>query len=148
MGIREVMRTYTPGIVKAATAQYATDIVGFNVDEWLDTPVNVALVNSAGDVALFEHRPEFPQTVYGHYFFFSRGKEAIAAAEEFLQEIFQSEYYVNTITGLTPIENKGAVWMNKHLGFVEQGCVETEAGPCILVSLTKQQWITRMSKHG
>lgn len=133
------MRTYNVETVSKATEQYATEIVGFNPEDWLDNPNNIALTNDKGDVALFEHQEFLQDTVCGHYFFFSRGKEAVKVAQEFLEEIF-TDSYVKTIVGLTPEDNKGALWMNRRLGFKENGQVETEVGPCRFVTLTKEQW--------
>jgi hypothetical protein len=134
------MRTYSTDKVKAATSQYATEIVGFEPEEWLSNEMNIALINDNDDVALFEHQVNLTNTVCGHYFFFSRGKEAIRASKDFLNDIFSNDYYVETITGLTPEEHKGALWMNRRLGFIDHGRIDTAIGPCRFVMLTKEQW--------
>jgi hypothetical protein len=134
------MRTFDLDKVLAATSQYAEEIEGFNPEEWISNEKNIALVNDNSDIALFEHQVALTDTVCGHYFFFSRGKEAVKAAEEFLGEIFSSKYYVETITGLTPETHKGALWMNRRLGFKDHGQVSTVIGPCRFVILTKEQW--------
>lgn len=134
------MRTFDTRKVKAATSQYSDDITGFEPHSWLFNPNNVALINDKNDIALFEHQADLFNTVCGHYFFFSRGKDALKAAKEFLEEIFSEQYNVDTITGLTPIDHKGALWLNRQLGFRENGNVETEIGPCRFVMLTKNQW--------
>lgn len=133
------MRTFDVNKVLAATAQYAKEIEGFAPHDWLFNPRNIALINDNEDIALFEHQYNLTNTVCGHYFFFSRGKEAVKAAKEFLEEVFTTTY-VETITGLTPLDNKGALWMNRRLGFREHGNVETEIGPCRFVIMTKQEW--------
>ncbi len=140
------MRTYNLEKVRTATAQYADEIEGLNIKEWLQNPLNVALINDKDDIALFENQAALKDTVCGHYFFFSRGKEAIKAAEEFLKEIFSEDYTVQTITGLTPVEHKGALWMNRTLGFKNHGNVDTVIGPCRFVMLTKEQWKDRVSE--
>jgi RimJ/RimL family protein N-acetyltransferase len=132
------MRTYETAKVKAATAQYAEEIVDFDPDEWLDDPKNIALININDDVALFENQALSHKAVCGHYFFFSRGKEAVKAAQAFLKEIFS--YDIETIVGITPTDNKGALWMNRRLGFKEYGKMDTHVGPCRLVVLTKKEW--------
>lgn len=134
------MRTYDLEKIIIATKQYAKEIEGFYPEEWLSNDLNIALVNDDGDVALFEHQEGLENTVCGHYFFFSRGKQAVKAATEFLKEIFSENYYVQTITGLTPEEHKGALWMNRRLGFKDYGQVDTCVGPCRFVMLTKEQW--------
>ncbi len=133
------MRTYDVEKIKAAVAQYATDIVGFDPEEWVTNKKNVALINDNGDIALFETQSDLFNTVCGHYFFFSRGKDALKAAKEFLEEVFTTTY-VEVITGLTPLDNKGALWMNRRLGFKEYGEVSTEVGPCRFVMMSKDQW--------
>ena len=134
------VRTYSVKKVVAATAQYSEEIEGFEPKEWLSNPLNIALINDNNDIALFENQEALSRTVCGHYFFFSRGKEAVKAAKEFLHELFSSDYGVETITGLTPEEHKGALWMNRRLGFNDYGQVETVIGPCRFVMLTKEQW--------
>ena len=133
------MRTYDVTLVKRATSQYAEEIEGFEPEEWLSNDLNIALINEQGDVALFENQELLTNTVCGHYFFFSRGKEAVKVATQFLHYTFDKTY-VETITGLTPVGHKGALWMNRRLGFKEHGEIDTVVGPCKFVVLTKGQW--------
>jgi hypothetical protein len=137
------MRTFDIEKVVAATQDYETE--GFHPSEWLSHDGNIALINDNEDIALFEEQSDLaPGTVCGHYFFFSRGKQAVKAAENFLEEIFsEPEYSVKTIMGLTPTDHKGALWMNKRLGFKEHGTVDTVIGPCKFVLMTKEQWKDR-----
>lgn len=138
------MRTYNLNKILKATSQYRQEIEGFNPKEWLAYHGNIALINEGGDVALFEEQSCLaPSTVCGHYFFFSRGRQAVKAAEAFLEEIFSEEYNVQTIMGLTPTNHKGALWMNRRLGFKEHGTIDTVVGPCKFVLMTKQQWKDR-----
>ena len=134
-----VIRTTNEQIVKQAIAAYTEEIVGLNVSEWLGNEKNIALTNSYGDVAMFEHQQMLHNTVCGHYFFFSRGRQAITAGQQFLQELF-ANYYPEIIVGATPVDNRAALWMNRQLGFKEHGTLETEVGPCKFVMLTKNQW--------
>lgn len=132
------MRTFDPEIVRQATAQYAENIEGFNPEEWLETEENVALTNDKGDVALFQR--ELPGVVCGHYFFHSRGKEAVKVAKKFLEEAFTGPYNIHLIRGLTPLQHLGARWMNRQLKFKSYGVVQAVYGPCELVILTRQEW--------
>lgn len=134
------MRTFDLELVKSATDPYRDETVGFNPQKWLESPQNVALTNNNGDIALFER--ELPGIVTGHYFFHSRGKEALKAAKQMLEEAFTGDYDIKVIRGLTPLDKLGALWMNKKLGFKSYGKVETLAGPCELVILTKKEWET------
>lgn len=85
--------------------------VGF--DESLAMEPNVILQDGE-DVALFEY--EAPGVYVGHYLFESRGKKAIAVARQMLAEL-----NADVIIGFTPIDNLGALWMTRHLGFKSRG---------------------------
>ena len=132
------MRTYSQDLVSLATSQYAEEIVGLNIEEWLANTDNVALTNRNKDIAMFERFR--PTSVFGHYFFWSRGKDAVSAAKEFLNEIFTGDYSVETILGLTPLNNKGALWMNGRLGFKKLEQTDSIIGPLQVVMLTKKDW--------
>lgn len=131
------MRTYDISLVTKATCNYETH--GFEPIEWLVNKENVALTNDRKDIALFERYA--PGLVSGHYFFNSRGKEALIASKEFLHEIFTDDYDVRVIFGLTPVEHLGARWLNRKLKFQSQGVLDTIAGPHELVILTKKDWL-------
>lgn len=117
---------------------YENELVGFDPVEWLANGDNVCLTDGHGNFTLFER--SVPKTVIGHYFLVARGKEAFAICKEFLDEIFSGPYDVKIIYGLTPVEKKGALWMNKRLGFKSHGLIDTVAGPCEMVSMTKEDW--------
>lgn len=135
-----INRIRNSDVVSKAVKRYKEEIVGLNVPEWVNNPANVALRNEQGDVSLFERNWRQPNTVSGHYFFISRGSAARKAAEEMLEEIFTGDYGVEIITGLTPVTHRGALMMNKFLGFKTVDTVDTEIGDCELVMLTKEQW--------
>jgi len=136
----EIIRTTDDVIVSSATDAYQTNITGFEPTEWLSNPANVALTNEEGDVSLFERQLGLPGTVCGHYFFHSRGKKARETAVAMLKQAFTGPYNITTIIGLTPLDNLGALWMNKQLGFKSYGQVDTEIGMCEFVVLTKHEW--------
>jgi hypothetical protein len=134
------MRTYDIEKVVKATSQYSEEIEGFYPKDWLSDTNNVVLINDNEDIALFERVWLSPRTVYGHYFFWSRGKDAVFAAKEFLNEIFTGGYSVEIILGLTPLNNKGALWMNSRLGFKKLEQTDSIIGPLQVVMLTKKDW--------
>ena len=107
-----------------------------NPTDWLKEPHNIALKNDKGDVSLFQYSQD--KVFIGHYFFFSRGREAITAAEEFLEELF-TKYHVEVIQGWTPLLNRKARWMSKRLGFKSYGVIHA-AEACELFIMTKQEW--------
>jgi hypothetical protein len=126
-------------LVAQAVAQYAEEIVGLDIPSWLKNPKNIALTNDNKDVVMFEDQAGSLGAVCGHYFLFSRGRKAIEACKEFLAELF-TETDVKIVLGLTPENNKAALWMNRQLGFKEHGTIETEIGPCRFVILSKDTW--------
>lgn len=115
-------------------------IEGLEPSSWLENEFNVALTDEKENLALFERQWRLPRTVTGHYFFNSRGREALSTAKEMLREVFTGPYLIETVVGLTPTDHKGALWMNKQLGFRSHGIIETEAGPHEFVLLTKTEW--------
>lgn len=114
-------------------------IIGFNPVSWITDDNNIMLVEGE-DVALFEHKS--PGVYSGHYMMKSRGSVALASCKKLLKEFFQ-EYDVEVLTGLTPVENLGARWMNKKLGFEQHLVVETANGPHLLVMMTREQYRSR-----
>lgn len=92
--------------------------------EWISNPVNIALQNNEGDLALFEHG--IKEIYSGHYFFNSRGKKAIAAGKNFLDNLFNSCYNINIITGLVPLTHLGARWLSRQIGLKSIGIISTD----------------------
>lgn len=129
-------RTFDADSVDKAV-QRNPDAINFNAEEWCSNTDNIALTNDKDDFALFEN--EYPGAYTGHYFFNSRGKEAVKAAEEFLLEAF-TNYPIEVIRGLTPADKLGAKWLSRRLGFTSYGTVETIVGDCELFILTKDEF--------
>src|SRR3546814_2949106 len=99
-----ISQTKDRDVVEKAVAQYADQILNLDVGEWLIGMGNIALTNDIGDVSMFERQWMLPKTVSGHYFFFSRGKEARAVAKEMLREIFtRSEEHTSELQSLMRI---------------------------------------------
>ena len=119
---------------------YEHELKGFYPEEWLDDRNNVCLTDGEGNFTLYER--QLPTAVVGHYFLKARGRQALKLCKEFLEEIFTGPYGVFIIHGITPLDKKGALWMNRQLGFKPIGLVNTIVGPCHLVHLTKQEWET------
>src|SRR3546814_14858642 len=70
----------------------------------------------------------------------------VCSSDLFLDELF-SEYAVDTVVGMTPLDNKGARWMNRRLGFTYCGIVKTEVDPCEIVMMTKKDWLASRSEE-
>jgi RimJ/RimL family protein N-acetyltransferase len=135
------MRTTNKSLVLGAVSQYPPATEAVNLESWLMCEQNIALTNENKDVALFERNEFNPIAVYGHYFFWSRGRDAVKAAKQFLEEVFTTKHYgVEVIVGLTPVDNKAALWMNRRLGFKQVDTLRGPDGDVQMVTLTKQDW--------
>ncbi len=121
------MRSFDANLVSQAVATFEYPEEGFDPVDWVGQDTNVVLTNTDGDIALFRH--EKVGVVNGHYCFKSRGKKAVTVGKNFLAEIFDPCYNIQVVMGLTPIENLGARWMSRQLGFTSHGVVNTTIGP-------------------
>lgn len=90
--------------------------------EWLSDPSNIVLQNDDGDLALFE---KGVKNIYsGHYYFRSRGRKAITAGTEFLDNLFNSCYNIEVLTGFVPLTHLGARWLSRQIGLKSQGVIK------------------------
>lgn len=134
-------RTYNPLTVRKTVDKYANQTVGFVPEVWLADRRNIALVNDNGDIGLMEYDKD--GVYFGHEFFNSRGKDALKAAREMIETFF-TEHPVLVIQGLTPIERKGARWLNRQIGFTSHRIIDTDLeGPCELFILTKEAFMEK-----
>lgn len=130
------MRSFNAKHVAEAVAFFLSgERDDFDAIEWISNHENIALVNDNNDMAVFEH--ETPKVVTGHYYFRSRGRQAVNAGKEFLNELFVVSD-TQLIRGLSPLTNLGARWMNRQLGFTSHGVVHTTTGPHELVMLHRK----------
>lgn len=106
---------------------------------WCENPYNVMLVDG-DDVALGTF--EYPGVYTGHYFFKSRGKNAIRVAKKMLRYMFE-EQGAKVIRGVTKLDNEKARWMNRYLGFDGLGYIETVDGMHELFCLHKDKFYQR-----
>jgi hypothetical protein len=130
-----ITRTKDEPVVRTAYALYPSG--GEWPDDWLDNPDNIALINDKGDVGLFE---TCSLMVYsGHYFFLSRGKEAVLTAKEMMALIFD-KYRAEAIRGLVAEDHLASRWMARHLGFKSYGMVDTATKPHELFVMTRSEF--------
>lgn len=106
--------------------------------EWLSNPDNIVLENSQGDLSLFERG--IKHVYSGHYYFKTRGKSAVKNGTEFLDELFNTCYNINVLTGLVPLEHLGARWMSRRLGFTSHGVIYHDNKNYELFILTKKEF--------
>lgn len=133
-----IYRHYDADSLMETMGSYQQELEGFHPREWLADEENVCLTDGNGNFTLFQRFS--PEVVIGHYFLKARGREALKLCTAFLEEIFTGPYDVSIIQGITPHTKLGALWMNKKLGFKSSGTVNTIAGPCELVVLSKLDW--------
>lgn len=115
---------------------YKHEWVGFNAQDLLKDYNNILLWDGEDNYGLFE--ASLPGEYFGHYLFGSaRGRRALTVARQMLDHFF-SEYGAVVVRGQTPVEHKGALGLNKLLGFKTIGIEQTVAGPCEQVFLTKE----------
>jgi len=123
------------GLVKDANLTTLND---FSIRRWLDDGLNLALMSSNGDCALFEY---LGNNVYsGHYLFGTRGKEALESAKDFLKVMFYG-YLTHVIVGFVPIEKKHVHLFSRWLGFKDEGETDTLFGKNRLFTLTRKDFI-------
>lgn len=133
-----IWRTFDTEAVAAALVQCKDDLIGCPIEPWLLVKENIALRDEHGNISLFEHRQDRVYT--GHYFFLSRGKAAVSAAEDMLHEIFSDSSPVHIIIGTTPLDKKGALWMSRHLGFNDYGIEDIDGRPHQIFIMSKKDY--------
>jgi hypothetical protein len=132
-----------PAVVQKALERYPYDKISLDVDAWLASPLAIALSDEEGNIGLFEECS--PHVYSGHYFFKDKGKAAKELSIEMLRWVFD-EKAGKVVRGLTPVENRPAAWMARHLGFKSYGDVDTWVGPCTIFIMTKDEFESRHSK--
>ncbi len=93
--------------------------------DWVNTPGNVALFHG-DDLALFDY--DGPGLYRGHFFFLSRGKEAVEVAKILTQRMFD-EFAALMIIGHVPVINRKAGVIARLAGYHYAGNKMTEHGP-------------------
>lgn len=106
---------------------------------------NVAVVTKSGDVALFERADGISHVVAGHFFFKSRGKEAIASAKDILKQAFKAKPEITIIVGLVPKDKKHVSALTRRLGFSYNGDVGPDTCPCEYFTLSKFDWENKLN---
>lgn len=84
---------------------------------------------------------ERPGVFSGHYCFEeARGKAAVLLAR-FLLSVMFSRHDAKIVVGATPVENRPAAWMSRHLGFKDYGQVDqADVGLVTIFVLTKDEF--------
>lgn len=132
------MRTYDVSLITPAIDLFLGADNTVDPTEWISNSDNIVLVNDKGDMALFEKGIKHIYT--GHYYFKSKGRKAIDSGLELLDELLNSCYNIDVITGLAPIEHLGARWISRKLGFTSHGIVDLNDKHYELFILTKKEF--------
>lgn len=137
--LKEVHRTFSPDALIETLSLYP-DLVGDPemAHEWIGNTGNVCL-RSGQDFGMFDLTY---QGVYTAHYFFSpetRGRKAIDLARQMLRKAFV-DHGARSIRGLTPIDNRKALWMTRHLGFTSYGLADYKDDPHELFILTLDEF--------
>lgn len=108
--------------------------------DWLSNPINICFENDLGDIALFELAFQNKPFYSGHYYFKSRGREAINSAKGFLDELFNTCYNIDTLMGFVPLRRKAARWITRQIGFTSYGTEEIHDEEYEMFILTKKEF--------
>jgi len=118
-------RIYDPKLIEPAVNYFLGKDHVVDLIDWISKPTNIVLVNDVGDLALFE----LQGTWQAHYYFNSRGRKAIVAGKNFLDEILNPCYNIKVLTGLTPLTNLRARWFNRQIGMKSEGVMTINDQP-------------------
>lgn len=133
------MRTTDPDLVAPAIEFYNKNMkVKVDPTVWISDPTNIVLTNDSGDLAIFEIGVKNIYT--GHYFFKSRGRAAMNAGRDFLDELFNTCYNIPILMGLVPLDNLGARWLSRQLGFTSYGAMQFQDKNYEMFIITKKEF--------
>lgn len=77
-----------------------------------------------------------------HYFFpTKRGRAALDMVKAGLKAVFVDNDEIQVLRGLTPVTQRGAIWMNRQLGFKSYGTVEDGERSYEIFILTKKEYL-------
>jgi hypothetical protein len=132
------MRIYDASLVHEASSYFLSSEHKVDAIDWVSKPENIVLQNNKGDLALFEIGVK--KVYSGHYYFKSRGKQAIQSAKEFLDELFNSCYNIIILMGLVPDEKKHVKWLSRQVGFKSYGKTNIDEKIYEMFIITKEEF--------
>ena len=101
--------------------------------DWVRNPMNVA-ITEGDDLALFDYIE--PGVYEGHFFFQSRGKEAVEATRIITARMLETAHL---IIGRVPLINRKAGVIARSAGYHYVGISHTEHGPVFVYLAGKMQ---------
>jgi hypothetical protein len=135
----DVTRIYDAALIAPAIELFLGSNA-YQVDpvEWISDPEHIVLMNDKGDMALFE--PGIRKYYSGHYFFKSRGREALESAREFLDTIFSPCYNIPVMMGLVPDERRDVKLITRRLGFKSYGLTYSQGKAFEIFILSREEF--------
>jgi hypothetical protein len=128
----EVTRSHDLTVLQSANR---ADYTMHPSDEvWLGIPENV-MYQKDDDVGLATY--DYPGLFAVHWFFRSKGKDALRTAVEMLDDLF-TNYGALAVRGVIHMDNKPSRFLAKRLGFERISIEEFLDGPNELILLTKE----------
>lgn len=134
------MRTWDAIKIGAAIKHFLQTEEQVDPIEWLSDPSNIVFENEVGDLAIFEYGLPTRKVYSGHYFFKSRGRQAIESGKQFIDELFNSCYNIGILMGMVPVERRDVKWMTRQLGFKSYGLELARGKQYELFILTKKEF--------
>ena len=110
---------------------------GLRGSDWLASEGNIPINFENGDIALFDYEGDGSYSL--HFFFKSRGKDAVRNGKEALRIMFE-DHGAELIFGLTPMHLRHAQMFSRLIGGKSAGIRQTPDGPCELFILSKNMW--------
>lgn len=129
-----VYKSFSINLLENQRALLEKGSVGFYPEQMIEN--GAFLLVNGEDVSLFEEKSK--GIYFGHYFFRSQGRDALVSAKEILNFAFND--VVKTVIGMTPTENKKALWFTRQLGFTMMDVVSSELGDLQISMLTKENF--------
>lgn len=132
-----IERSYNPKVLEEAVKLAPSDMnEGLNCEEWLQHPNNIMLVEGENVTLVVVNSPG----VYTlHWFYKSRGKEALEQAHRILKYLFE-EGGMKVARGITRVDLKAARWACRKVGFKSYGILDWGDCECELFILTKDDF--------
>lgn len=141
-----IKRSFDGELFKEALARAPQGMnEGFDHQAHLDNHDHIMLVNDKGDVGFL--CCEYPGVYTGHWFYNSRGKEALEVGRQMLDHVF-TNYPVKVIRGLTKRDILGARWLARKVGFTSFGLLLMDDGEYELFCLTKEDFYKKDNEIG
>lgn len=137
----QIAKTNSLSIITKALSLSPEPLQGFKAEDWAFVNSDNICLTDGESCAFFEKDSD--GSFYGHWFFFKKGKEAKQLAALCLDYMFK---VTSVIKGLTPLENREAQYMARHMGFKSYGNVETQAGDMVLFIQTRQEWLNHIQE--